>query len=136
MATDFITNIIDGKVSFSFKSSSINNHSFIINTLLRKGRVQFDENKGEQILEKGGCIIDVLKRENETKGSLIWYYKKNYQSNVDIIPYVKSNLSNKLLNLKNLKLISNFDIKNIYQINRNLYVNIYIQNIGNINLIY
>lgn len=135
MATDFITNIINDKPSFSFKSSSFNN-SFIINALLRKGRVQFDVNKGEQILEKGGCIIDVLRKENEIKGSLIWFYKKNPESNVDIVPFVKTNLTKKLLNLKNSRLIANFDIKKIYKLNNTLYVELHIENTGNINLIY
>ena len=103
-----------------------NGRSICLNTLLRKKRIDFDNNSLD-INEKGLSVGDVLTDQDKQTGSLVWLDLLQQNSN-NIIPYIKNEINFRFNNLIKRKIIDSFSIQSVGIKEETLSINLMIGN--------
>ena len=126
MYYDLITDTDNLDITFEEESNS---RSIVINAILQDLRIpiEIDNFPGEKLLDKGGNIGNALLNENNITGTLIWYYKRHYNSD-NIKIEVENNIIRTLKKLKEDKTINTFIIQQILIIRNTINIYLYVDN--------
>jgi phage gp46-like protein len=122
---DFKTTTTNGVLDISL-NEEYNNRSLIMNALLKKGRLFFDNNTAH-LSEKGGCVGDSLFEREKQTGSRIWYLLRRHSTN-DIVKNIRPEIERILVGLQKEKIINSFAINSIVVNGDSLLINLLCDN--------